>query len=1172
MRHHRRFLQQIRNVFASRKGLAGISADLLGMGLFGIALIASVITSNASASAPNGDTGKQEQNTEWAQQGPAGPQQSTATATATATATYILTDIPSPEPTPIVTPTFTPTKTPTLTPTPTPTLTPTPTFTPTPTPTRLRPEHLVLPYEVRDLVGHSEGFEFVAVDDQHAIIITEGWLNVVDLSQDMPISIGRMVIKTTTSDIQVQVRSIRWVHKIGSIAVIAQDSHLLFVDLELTTEQNPHIVSRFDLPINAPTFPESFPVFAADDGQRFYVAGDASDEVEVPWLIIFDILGEGEPRLIVQTMLPVPGVSGLVASDNLLAVNDFNARDSNPFGWYLFNISDMNQPALVMQGTQERILDLDETNVLIHDRVHFSDQLVTTVRVEEFSLETGLVEKSKFEAKGIHHAQLYKNTLIATTATSIRQGHITGAKIQKLDISSAIATELESIEITGERAGLSYFQWSAAVGNGSHCFDQDYLANSRIDCIDGNLRHSIIQIQDLRPGPVHSNSPKYECGFSNAIRWNGADLTFRDGVLTAFRPPPQTPNNESLTGQAQVLWKQHFQTVLGGIMKADGRLFAIRRNWSRTPLYELLATGDRFHPIEIVKTDLEAYFAVAKDDIIVLFTRGRNMDLNYYLQVVETSSMTLVGELRIDEEFMSTYQTPILDGTDLYISHARDPKWQIVDLSTPENPVLKGLLVTGTHDNLTVQNKVMYLVRDVPGSSNFGASELLVYDASSPPVQGQLPLLHQIRLRDLPIKLGNRFFFANDLGERYQIQAAGNQLHIDRGAGWLSRLDLSNPRAPTLLEPRVFAQPSFKLYPMDQDMLIIRDSAVLTWSDHSDPSSIEQNQWSCEGVRLPAKHVSMVGKNLFIETADSNRMKQTYQWQYDLAVPSSPKLLKGLHLRAFSKFKQDGPNLYAISNSNQDIAVFDFDPEENLNLRDKWCAPDGLCPFAEYRREEDAVDPFVALTGAGGIIYTADSAGRIRILDSRQAREISEIGTLKLELGEAQIESMILKGPRLILLTSDGALHQVDISSPGTPLHLGQIDTFGGPTSHIIEHGNLIIAAQGDVVKLIDFENPNRPRLRSSVDLASPIHQLTTDKNKLYVLQHDGFWHLRISDPDQPQVLGRTPLDFPGQIAVKDDVVYYLHEHRAEVEVLIPGVSEVERSYATWLPMLVRDY
>jgi len=84
----------------------------------------------------------------------------------------------------------------------------------------------------------------------------------------------------------------------------------------------------------------------------------------------------------------------------------------------------------------------------------------------------------------------------------------------------------------------------------------------------------------------------------------------------------------------------------------------------------------------------------------------------------------------------------------------------------------------------------------------------------------------------------------------------------------------------------------------------------------------------------------------------------------------------------------------------------------------------------------------------------------------------------------------------------------------------------------------------------VDFTAPNRPVVVAHWHVDGSISELYASGGWVYARDRDGVLVARMASDGRPTMLGRRPLDRPGILEAKDDVIYFSHHDRQGVEVL----------------------
>lgn len=123
----------------------------------------------------------------------------------------------------------------------------------------------------------------------------------------------------------------------------------------------------------------------------------------------------------------------------------------------------------------------------------------------------------------------------------------------------------------------------------------------------------------------------------------------------------------------------------------------------------------------------------------------------------------------------------------------------------------------------------------------------------------------------------------------------------------------------------------------------------------------------------------------------------------------------------------------------------------------------------------------------------------------------------------ADVEGVDLVGD-LAYAASDEGLHIVDVSNPANPWQITLFETFGGANDVVVSGNTAFMAKQNSKLAMIDVSNPGIPRFIGEIDLPSIPLELKLAGNTLYAAATSMVVEIDVSNPASPVITDVEPM------------------------------------------------
>jgi hypothetical protein len=391
----------------------------------------------------------------------------------------------------------------------------------------------------------------------------------------------------------------------------------------------------------------------------------------------------------------------------------------------------------------------------------------------------------------------------------------------------------------------------------------------------------------------------------------------------------------------------------------------------------------------------------------------------------------------------------------------------------------------------------------------------------------------------------------------------------------LTILDISNPRAPTLLGSVSFAG-VYKIALQDSFVYAIASNSLRV-IDVSNPQSPRLRGRIPTASFLPA---DIVVKDTLVYVC---QYEEPILEIIDVAKPDSIRddtLIYGIG--STSGFVKDtllyldiagSFQIFSISNPvspvQLGIDVYDStggDIQSTMDVEGNYAYVTGGttgvhafdvsnpgAPFIagniQYPNDYPSQNSF-ATSYQGGVLCVANGTGLL-IINAANPDSLCQ-WTFFLTGANGSFDAAI-KNNYAFVATGNGGMAVLDISNPASPTRVSNIGV-AGSASQVILCGNYAYLgsiglvnlgggaytpADTSTVSVIDISDPSKPHRVSQVSVKGPVQDFAVENDRLYVLAPDtGTYIYNISNPLAPVQLGFTP-DGSYSVSVKDSIAYF---------------------------------
>ena len=498
------------------------------------------------------------------------------------------------------------------------------------------------------------------------------------------------------------------------------------------------------------------------------------------------------------------------------------------------------------------------------------------------------------------------------------------------------------------------------------------------------------------------------------------------------------------------------------------------------------------------------------------------------LDLSDPATLTVLSSI----DFSHTVEAISVAGPMTYV--VTSDSLSILDTGYLAQPRVMSTVAVGreAHDLVVVGTTIYVAVED-----NLERDGLLVIDGSDPAEPREIGFLETSRPN--------------------AVTASGTMLYLATWSG-MQIIDAANPNSPEILS--TFGQYAFSDVTVSGALVCLTgvySSLGLSLVDVSDPQmpvelGTGQSYSSIHSVAMVGSRVYAAAgldglKVLDVSDPEEIQVLETHDTPgsaVDVSVNGSTLCLAGLTggLQVLDIGSIILPEVIGHFNeANQMLDLTIVGPHAYVA-----CGDDGLIIYniedpARMRRIGHLDTPGSAknVATAGSMAYVADSHGGLRIIDvsdPESMREVAHIAT------SGNISDVIMVGS--MVYYCDNAFDRlpsikiVDMSDPLMPQEVGMVEVSYGNQLDLF--GNILAVTSHYELILIDVEDPAHPTIRSESYFGYDVKNVDIDGDLAYLIG-DWLTIVDVSDPDDPEVISNTAIDFGRGVLVEGSRVHVVH-------------------------------
>jgi hypothetical protein len=428
---------------------------------------------------------------------------------------------------------------------------------------------------------------------------------------------------------------------------------------------------------------------------------------------------------------------------------------------------------------------------------------------------------------------------------------------------------------------------------------------------------------------------------------------------------------------------------------------------------------------------------------------------------------TLVGEW----DFLSYANAVTIVGNYAY---AVGDTLEIIDISNPNNPVLKGSYKIFGGQGVQVVGNYAYVAD--------GASGLQIIDISNPLT---------------PTLKGNY----NTSGYAFDVQLVGNYAYVADGDSGLQIIDISNPLTPTL-------KGNYNTSGYAQDVQVVGNYAYVADGDSglqiidiSNPliPTLKGNYDTYSAVDL-----QVIGNYAYVADGDSGLQI------IDISNPLTPTFKGNYNTSGSAKGVQVVGNYAYIADDYSGLQIIDISNPLTPTLKGNYDTTGG---------------PTFGTAGIaygvqvlGNYAYVAANSSGLQIID------ISDpfTPTLKFRYNTSNYASSVqVVGNYAYVADGYSGLQIIDISNPLTPTFKGNYNTSGYVADVQVVGNYAYVTDYNSGLKIIDISNPLTPTLKGNYNTSGNAAGMQVVGNYAYIADYlSGLQIIDISSPLTPTLKG----------------------------------------------------
>lgn len=400
---------------------------------------------------------------------------------------------------------------------------------------------------------------------------------------------------------------------------------------------------------------------------------------------------------------------------------------------------------------------------------------------------------------------------------------------------------------------------------------------------------------------------------------------------------------------------------------------------------------------------------------------------------------------------------------------------QIIDISTPAKPVLRGYLQT--------YNALQVMVVDNKAYVADAQNGLLIIDVSNP---------------ETPTLLGSY----DTPGSAVDVFVSETTAYIADTAHGLQIINVGDPRNPVLLNNYVAPKKATGVWVKGSTAYIADNYQGLLVVNVKDPVHPQL----ISNIKTQVSKVQIVGNTAYLLNYANSLLC------YDISDPAHPKLLSSGIQNMFgdSGVRDYENNIFVAGNT-----VYLASRAAGLQLADVTNPATPIWLGLYYNFSGYAADVWVT----GSMAYLADEHNGLQIIDISSPETPLHLGNFN----NCQANTIQVVGSEAYI---GGArnFYVVDISDPSHPAELGKCALSGDAEDLFVINKNVYIAEGVDGLQIINISDPKKPEVIATYEMPGYSTRGINVVNTLaYVADSDGIEIIDLSriGPTTPRIIGK---------------------------------------------------
>ena len=904
--------------------------------------------------------------------------------------------------------------------------------------------------------------------------------------------------------LEVDATDVSALHFVGDLVAMLKGSRIELIDVSDATA--PRLATHHDLPGEA--------AHIASDGDRIIVANDGAGGEPV-WMIVLAIESPSLVHVLASASPPVARLDGVFAGAGFIATNSVIIEDSEERAfWQLFRTDSLPDFTIVMEGAMsELVSDMDDRRLLIHggSSLTIYDLLADPNPTLLGSwTETGTVTWSQLNGDHLRYLRICADPSRKDCEWIYRIDFPVGRppiEISRTAIPGVVTwcgPGAFCISSTGTGLILCTGESDGEVAFDPHEFTSDGDRRPNAACVDAALAGSDVVLH---------------CG--DGLFWLRAS---DDGPLRVAES------------------RELFEFDTDDVLSANGNVYV--HSWDR--LYQLVWDGSSWQAIRIF-IDMADHVFVSERWLVSLDDR-RDDEFDLYVRAAEPISTTL-RRARLTE--MDPSARALVSEEAMYIRR-NGGDWGRIPLADGGDLSVDKTIPGSILDRAVIRQGIAYrmAISAGPGGSERRALQAFDLDTEPPSQIATLSIDDAVdwytRGRVDPIVLG------------------GDMLYIDRGDGWITRVDVSSPRRPMLLDPSrtTIDDPTF-VGLSDGRLAIVGPDKVEIAEVSEDRSRAAVLSWKRWGLTAADQSVAVLGGRLYVGQASAKGGLEREQWIYDLDALSALRRVAHVTTESVPALGWSGQRLETIGDGGYRLLSSEFGDGGSLEFRSSWCAGNSRCPPFE------TAEPMLSLVSTRNVVFTLGNSGTLHVFTRLAEGHPVHSSSWRFEgLGLGELH--LVAGSVLMVRNCLGEVQLFDVRDPGAIVPLGTLTGLPGGVDAIETSGTMAVFVIGDRMLLIDFSLFERPLAFGHFRFDSPVIAVDVDSNTIVAAVEDRVWWFDRPSAWEATTLGSMSSGRVSDLAISDWTLYFVNQGRGEIGVLQNLRPVPIRGHPIWLPSLHR--